>query len=172
MFEKSQETEEHAERLVKLSKMVGTAMSLTDDQLAELELLSTIHDIGKMGISASILSKRGPLNNEEWIEMKKHPEVGFRIAQASPELTPIACCILHHHERWDGKGYPQGLVGKKIPLLSRILSIVDSFDAMTNDRVYRSAMTKQEAIEEIARNSGTQFDPKIAQLFIHLMSSS
>jgi len=170
MFEKSQETEEHAERLVQLSKSIGFAMSLTDDQLNELELLSTLHDIGKMSIPADILSKTGKLSTEEWREMKKHPEVGFRIAQATSELVPIAKYILCHHERWDGKGYPQGLIGEKIPLLSRILSVVDSFDAMTNDRSYRSAMTKEAAIEEIGRGSGTQFDPDITQLFLNLIS--
>ena len=168
MFEKSQETEEHAERMVQLSKSIGLAMSLADDQLNELDLLSTLHDIGKMSIDAKILSKPGKLSDEEWVEMRKHPEVGFRIAQATSELVPIAKLILCHHERWDGKGYPQGLAGEQIPLLSRIVTIADSFDAMTNDRVYRSAMTKGEAIEEIRRNSGTQFDPDISQLFLNI----
>src|SRR5665648_47410 len=166
MFEKSQETEEHAERMAQLSKSIGLAMSLTDDQLNELELLATLHDIGKMGVDAKILSKPGKLSDEEWAEMRKHPEVGFRIAQATSELIPIANYILCHHERWDGKGYPQGLIGEQIPLLSRIVAIADSFDAMTNDRAYRSAMTKGEAIEEIRRNSGTQFDPEVTRVFI------
>lgn len=166
MFEKSQETEEHAERMVQLSKSIGLAMSLTDDQLNELELVSTLHDIGKMGIDVDILSKPGKLSDEEWVEMRRHPEVGFRIAQATSELIPIAKYILCHHERWDGKGYPQGLIGEKIPLLSRIVAIADSFDAMTNDRAYRSAMTKGEAIEEIRRNSGTQFDPEVTRVFV------
>ena len=166
MFEKSQETEEHTERLRQLSRSIGLAMSLTEDQLNELELLSTLHDIGKMGIDAKILSKPGKLSDEEWVEMRKHPEVGFRIAQATPEFVPIAKYILCHHERWDGKGYPQGLIGEQIPLLSRIVAIVDAFDAMTNDRAYRVAMTKGEAIEEIRRNSGTQFDPEVTRAFI------
>jgi len=166
MFEKSQETEEHAERMVELSRSIGLAMSLTEDQLNELELLSTLHDIGKMGMDAKILSKSGELTEEECSEMRKHPEVGFRIAQATSELRPIAEYILCHHERWDGTGYPQGIIGEQIPLLSRIVAIVDSFDAMTNDRAYRSAMTKGEAIEEIKRNSGTQFDPEIARVFV------
>ena len=170
MFEKSQETEEHAERLAQLSKSIGLVMSLTEDQLNDLELLSTLHDIGKMSISAEILSKPGKLGDKEWVEIRKHPEIGFRIAQATSELIPIAKYILCHHERWDGKGYPQGLIGEQIPLLSRIVAIVDSFDAMTNDRAYRSAMTKGEAIEEIRRNSGTQFDPDISQLFLNIIS--
>ena len=170
MHEKSQETEEHADRLIQLSKRVGLAMSLKDDQLNELELLCTLHDIGKVSISYDILSKHGKLSNEEWREIKKHPEVGFRIAQATSDLEPIAEYILCHHERWDGKGYPQGLIGEEIPLLSRIVAIVDSFDAMTSDRAYRSAMTKGEAMEKIRRNAGTQFDPDIAQLFLNIMS--
>ena len=170
MFEKSQETEEHADRMVQLSKLIGVAMSLTERQLNELELLSTLHDIGKMGVSAEILSKPGKLSDREWVEIRKHPEIGFRIAQATSELIPIAEYILYHHERWDGKGYPEGLIGDKIPLLSRIVAIVDAFDAMTNDRAYRSAMTKNEAIEEIRRNSGTQFDPDISKVFIQQVS--
>src|SRR5665648_828873 len=161
--------------MAQLSKSIGRAISLTEDQLNDLELLATLHDIGKMGVSAKILSKQDKLSDEEWVEMRKHPEVGFRIAQATSELIPIADYILCHHERWDGKGYPQGLIGEQIPLLSRIVAIVDAFDAMTNDRAYRSAMTKGEAIEEIRRNSGTQFDPDIANIFIEkilLCSSS
>jgi HD-GYP domain-containing protein (c-di-GMP phosphodiesterase class II) len=152
--------------MVQLSKSIGLAMYLTDDQLNELELLSTLHDIGKMSIDAEILLKPGKLSDEEWVEMRKHPEVGFRIAQATSELMPIAEYILCHHERWDGKGYPQGLIGEQIPFLSRIVAIVDAFDAMINDRAYRVAMTKGEAIEEIRRNSGTQFDPEVTRVFI------
>ena len=167
MFERSHETAEHAERLISLTKSIGLALLLDTNQLSELELFSTLHDIGKMGISDNILLKRGRLNDQEWVEMKKHSEMGFRIAQATSELIPIANYILCHHERWDGKGYPQGLVGENIPLLSRILSIADSYDAMTNDRPYRSAMTKELAIEEIIRNSGTQFDSDIVDVFVN-----
>jgi len=170
MFEKSQKTEERAERMVQLSKSIGLAMSITDDQLNELELLATLHDIGKVSIPTAILSKPGKLSDEEWVVIKKHPETGFRIAQATSDLAPIANYILCHHERWDGKGYPQGLIGKQIPLLSRIVAIVDSFDAMINDRAYQVAMTKEEAIEEIRRCSGTQLDPDISQLFLNLIS--
>lgn len=166
MFEKSQETETHTERLGQLAKKIGLALQLSVDQLYDLELLSTLHDIGKMSIPQSILSKCGELNDEEWVEMRKHPEIGYRIAQASSELIPIAAYILCHHERWDGTGYPQGLSREQIPLLSRILAVVDSYDAMTNDRVYRKALTKEEAIQEIRNNMGTQFDPDIARLFL------
>lgn len=166
MFEKSNETEEHAERLALLSKKLGKALGLDNDAINELELLATLHDIGKITISDSVLKKPDKLTEDDWVEMKKHPEVGYRISNASQELKHISEYILSHHERWDGKGYPQGLSGKNIPLLSRILAIVDSYDAMTEDRVYRKAMTKDEAIKEIINNAGTQFDPEIARIFV------
>lgn len=171
MFEKSQETEAHAERLRELSYMIGIKLNLTQVQLDELALLSTLHDIGKVGIDNQILSKPGKLTAEEWVEMKRHPEIGYRIAMASPELMSIAEGILCHHERWDGTGYPQGLKGNSIPLLSRIISIVDAFDAMTEERSYRKAISKEKALKEIKANAGTQFDPMIAELFIELMNS-
>ncbi len=98
--------------------------------------------------------------------MKRHPEIGYRIARASHKLARIADYILTHHERWDGAGYPKGLKGEDIPLLSRILAVADAYDAMTEDRVYRKAMSKEQAVEEIRRNAGTQFDPLIANIFI------
>lgn len=166
LFEKSNETEAHAERLAKLSKKLGMALGLGDKEITELELLSTLHDIGKINLNDSILSKPDKLTESEWYEVKKHPVVGYRIAQSSPELKSISEYILCHHERWDGKGYPQGLSEDHTPLLSRILTVVDSYDAMTQDRVYRKAMTKESAIAEIKNNAGTQFDPNIAQVFI------
>ncbi|MFZ7119524.1 MAG: HD domain-containing phosphohydrolase [Eubacteriaceae bacterium] len=167
MFEKSNETEEHSERLAELSKKLGKALGLNDEELTELELLSTLHDIGKISIDGCILKKTGKLTENDWSEIRKHPEIGYRITHASLELRHISEYILSHHERWDGKGYPQGLSGTNIPLLSRIIAIVDSFDAMTHDRTYRKAMTKESAIQEIIKNAGTQFDPEISQVFIN-----
>lgn len=166
MHEKSNETQEHAERLTYLSKELGKRMKLTQQELDELELVATLHDIGKVGVDDRILNKPGRLNDEEWVEMKKHSEIGYRIAMSSPDLVPIAEYILSLHERWDGNGYPQGIKGEKIPLLSRIVSVVDAYDAMTENRAYRKAMSDEAAILEIRRNSGTQFDPKIARQFI------
>lgn len=165
VFEKSHETEEHAERMIKLSKVLGKALSLTDEQLTELELLSTLHDIGKISIDDHILSKSGKLTDKEWSEMKKHSEVGYRIAQAAPEIKHIADYILCHHEHWDGSGYPQGLIGEAIPLLSRITAVLDAYDTMIHDRPYRKAMPKEAALAEIMKNAGTQFDPNIARIF-------
>ena len=164
--ESSNATEEHSERMVILSLELGKVLKLPDEKLLELDLFSRLHDIGKICIDESILTKPGKLTDEEWVKVKRHPEVGFRIAQASFELIRIADLILSHHERWDGKGYPQGLSGPDIPLLSRIIAIVDAYDAMTQDRPYRKAMSKAYAINEIIDNADKQFDPEIAKVFV------
>ncbi len=169
LYERSHETEEHASRMTQMSIKLGKAMNLSKDDLNDLSLLSSLHDIGKISIDNSILVKPDKLTEDEWMEMKKHPAIGYRIAMASSELRPIAEYILCHHERWDGKGYPQGLSGENIPLLSRVISIVDSYDAMTHDRTYKKALSKEDAIAEIANNSGSQFDPEIAALFLTLI---
>jgi len=169
LFERSNETEEHATRMIQLSNKLGIAMELSNAQLHDLSLLSSLHDIGKISIDNSILIKPGKLTDIEWIEMKKHPGIGYRIAMASTELRPIAEYILCHHEHWDGTGYPQGLKGKEIPLLSRVIAIVDAYDAMISDRPYRKAMTKEDTINEIIKHSGSQFDPEIAKLFLTII---
>ncbi|MDW7657854.1 MAG: diguanylate cyclase [Bacillota bacterium] len=169
MHEKSFETKEHGERMAQMARALGRSLGLSDSQLQDLELLANMHDIGKIIIDDRILNKPGKLSDEEWLEMKKHPEIGYRIAQASPDIKHIADSILFHHERWDGNGYPQGLSGEHIPVFSRILAIVDAFDAMTNDRAYRRAMTHSDALSEIKRNAGSQFDPVIAEEFIQLL---
>ena len=165
MREKSHETEEHEERIAKLARKVGVILGLSQIDLDHIELIASLHDIGKVGISERILNKPGSLNPDEWREMKKHPEIGERIAMATANLAPIANYILCHHERWDGNGYPQNLSGYDIPLLSRIIAIVDAYDAMTQDRVYQKAVTRKEALAEIMRNAGTQFDPQLARIF-------
>ena len=172
MFEKSHETEAHAERLVALSKAIGIELNLSQVELDKLELLAALHDIGKVGIRDYILTKPDKLTDSEWIEMKRHPEIGYRIAMTSPELVPIAEGILSHQEWWDGSGYPQGLSGENIPLLSRIIAVVDAYDAMTNDRPYRKAMDSATAIGIIRENAGRQFDPQIAQIFLKIISES
>lgn len=172
VYEKSQETEEHARRIVSLTRQIGEKIGVSQKELDELELLSMLHDIGKIGVSDRILNKPGKLDEEEWSIMKKHPEIGYRIAKSSFELEPIAEYILTHHERWDGKGYPNGIKGEEIPLLARILAIADAYDAMTEDRVYRAALPKTEALQEIEQNAGLQFDPDIARTFINIIKST
>jgi len=166
MHERSDYTKEHSDRMIKLSIDLGSALGLADEQLLELDLLSRLHDIGKICIDESILSKPGKLTEAEWAKVKEHPQVGYKIAQASTELVRISEYILSHHERWDGTGYPQGLSGTKIPFLSRIIAVIDAYDAMTQDRPYRKALPKEYAIKEIIDNTGKQFDPKIARVFV------
>ncbi len=166
LFAKSVETEEHAERIKEYCLEMGAKVKLTSKEMDELALLAVLHDIGKVGVREEILKKPGPLTEDEWAEMRKHPEIGCRIAQNTPELGPIAEYILYHHERWDGRGYPQGHKGEEIPLLCRILAVADTYDAMTSDRPYRKALSKEHAIAEIKKNKGTQFDPEIAEIFL------
>lgn len=166
VYEKSQETEEHARRLGDVSRRIGELLNLSSKSLSELELLAMLHDIGKVGIDERVLNKTSGLTENEWAIMKRHPEIGYRIAKSSSDLEPIADYILSHHERWDGKGYPRGLKGEEIPLLSRIIAIADAYDAMTQDRVYRKALIQEDALNEIQKNAGTQFDPDIAKSFI------
>ncbi len=171
LLKKSMETEEHAERLKIVCRKIGIKMKLSTSELNKLELLAILHDIGKVAIKKTILMKPGPLTKEEWIQMKKHPEIGYRFARAVPELSPVADYILSHHERWDGKGYPRRIREEDIPLLSRILAVADAFDAMTNDRSYRKAITMKEALTIIKKNAGTQFDPQVVNVFCQLYTA-
>ncbi len=163
---KSEETEEHAERLRHDCEKLGRMLGISNKELDEMALFAMLHDIGKVGINDAILQKPGALTEAEWLEMKKHPEIGFRIAQNNVDLAPISEYILSHHERWDGGGYPRGLKGEEIPILSRILAIVDAFDAMTNERIYSRPRSREEAAEEILRCAGKQFDPELARMFV------
>ncbi|NSW91332.1 MAG: diguanylate cyclase [Firmicutes bacterium] len=167
--ERTWETEAHADRMKDMALKLGRLLALSHEELDELTLLASLHDIGKIGIPDSILSKKGILTNEEREIMQKHCEIGYRIAAACPELSSIANAILCHHEHWDGNGYPQGLKGKEIPITSRIISVIDAYDAMTNDRVYHAAITKEKAIAEIVNFSGKQFDPKVVSVFLKMM---
>lgn len=128
-----------------------------------------MHDIGKIGITEELLLKPSKLTDEEFKEVKKHTEKGYRILQASGELSHIARCVLTHHERYDGGGYPLGLKGEEIPLMARIINLVDSYDAMTSNRGYNKVKSKKEAIEEIKKCRETQFDPIITDLFIDIL---
>ena len=166
LFDRCLETDRHTERLAACCLRIAEAMGLSEKDRTDLEILSMLHDIGKIAVRESIVFKPTALDEAEWLEMKRHTEVGYRIAQATPELFHIAEAILAHHERWDGGGYPQGTVGMNIPRLARILTVADSFDAMTNYRPFRDAMGFDEAADEIRKGAGHQFDPYIADIFL------
>ena len=167
---KSDETEEHSQRMIELSEKLGRSLGLSGTELNKLSLLASLHDIGKTSISEEILNKPGSLTEEEWELIREHPERGYRIATATEEFAIIAREILCHHERWDGKGYPNKLKGKEIPYLSRIISIVDAYDVMTNERPYSRAISKEKALEEIKAEAGKQFDPEIAAEFLEILT--
>ncbi len=171
LYEKSNETEEHSKRMEKYCHDIARKLQLSSKQMDEISLLVLLHDIGKVSVNPNILQKPGALTPAEWDEMKRHPEIGYRIAQATPELAVVADLILSHHERWDGQGYPRRLKGSEIPLSCRILAVADAYDAMTNDRVYRRAMSSADAIGELQENAGTQFEPHIVSVFIGLLQT-
>jgi diguanylate cyclase (GGDEF)-like protein/PAS domain S-box-containing protein/putative nucleotidyltransferase with HDIG domain len=169
LHEKHSETEEHTMRIKSLSLKLAKRLNLSQDKLDEIELLSLLHDIGKIGIPEQILMKPSMLTNEEWEIMKSHTEIGYRIAKSTPELSHIADEILSHHERYDGTGYPNGIKGEEISILARIINVIDSFDVMTHKRVYKAAMSTDSALKELRECSGSQFDPLIVDEFIRLL---
>ncbi len=166
---KSDETEKHSLRMEKLAQELGRKAEVNNEELNHLAILANIHDIGKITIPEKILNKPGRLNDEEWELLKTHPLKGAEIAASTEEFAPVAKHIFSHHEHYDGSGYPRGLKGKEIPLLARILSIVDAYDVMINKRPYKEAMSKEEAVEELKRCSGSQFDPKLIELFLEII---
>jgi len=156
----------HSAKVSQLSKKVGEALGLTEEDLKELELAGMYHDIGKISIPDAILNKPGRLTEEEFEVIKTHPEISYQILRAADEYSDLAIHALYHHERWDGKGYPSGKKGEDIPLFSRIISVVDAYEAMTAVRVYKDKVSEDDAVKEIIRCSGTQFDQRIAKIFV------
>jgi response regulator RpfG family c-di-GMP phosphodiesterase len=159
-------TRGHSQRVTMYSVAIGRAMKIGPQQLELLRQATVLHDLGKIGVREAILNKPGKLTEEEFREITKHPEVAIGILQPIPFFQPLLPAILHHHERFDGKGYPKGLSGIDIPLESRIMAIADTFDAMTSTRAYRQALTLEAANAEIIRCSGAQFDPDIVPVFL------
>ena len=164
------DTEQHVRRTQEMGAELGRRIELSDIQQSKLALLCLLHDIGKVGVPMEILNKPGKLTDEEWKIMRSHVEKGYEIAMSNTELRQIAEEIRHHHERWDGNGYPDGLSRESIPVLSRVIAVVDAFDAMINDRPYRKGMPIPKAIEELKSCAGSQFDPYIVSEFIRLVS--
>jgi HD-GYP domain-containing protein (c-di-GMP phosphodiesterase class II) len=142
---------------------------MNTDDVNQMRISGLMHDIGKIGVSEEILNKTGRLSRTEWEEIKKHSEIGYRILGSVDEFKKIADYILEHHERWDGAGYPKGLKGEEISIEARIIAIVDAFDAMTGTRTYRDSLTESDAIEEIKKHAGLQFDPELAGTFVEMI---
>ncbi|MBI2914064.1 MAG: HD-GYP domain-containing protein [Chloroflexi bacterium] len=159
-------THGHALRVSELSSVVAWQMGLRKEEVRQIEKAAILHDIGKIGVADAVLSKPGALTEAEWAEMKRHPELGYQILEGIDFLKDVAEIVRAHHERFDGGGYPRGLRGEDIPLGARIFAVVDAYDAMTSHRPYRKAIPHNKAVQEIARNAGTQFDPEVVNAFL------
>jgi len=166
LYEKSKREEIHSKRVSSLCEKLGIAMGLESTEIHELKMGGLMHDIGKIIIPDEILNKPSKLTEEEWVIVKKHPETGYKILGSINEFASLASSVLEHHERWDGKGYPQKLKRNEISLNARIITVADAYDSMTNSRPYNVKRSNEEAIVELQKNSGTQFDPKIVEIFI------
>jgi HD-GYP domain-containing protein (c-di-GMP phosphodiesterase class II) len=156
----------HSTRLAEWALRVGQELGLEEVELQNLEVAALLHDIGKVGIPDSILRKPGRLDPEEYALMKKHPEYGWAVLRMLPGFERAALDILHHHESFDGTGYPAGLKGMEIPVVSRIVSVIDAFDAMVSSRPYRKGLPYDEAVRRLNAASGTQFDPLVVKSFL------
>lgn len=158
----------HSRRVAHLTQELAACVGLDEHTVSRCHIAGLVHDVGKIGVPEAVLLKPGKLTADEYEWIRKHPEMGYRILKDIPQLSDVLPGVLYHHERWDGKGYPQGLRGPEIPLLARLIGLADSFDAMSSNRTYRSAMTRQQVLEEIRRCAGAQFDPDLAGAFVGL----
>src|SRR4051794_28263895 len=166
LSERDRGTGEHAEQVVALAGAVARRLNLDAEEVERIAAAALLHDVGKVAVPDSILSKPGPLNDEEWAVMRNHSVVGERILRAVPGLGPVARMVRHGHERFDGNGYPDGLRGEEIPLGSRIVLVCDAYDAMTSPRPYRDALSREQAVAELAAHAGTQFDPRVVDALV------
>jgi HD-GYP domain-containing protein (c-di-GMP phosphodiesterase class II) len=152
-----------------LARAIAAEMKLLPEEIEAIYMGARIHDVGKIGIKGQILLKEGPLSEADWQEMKTHPEVGAQLVSKFPDYTSAARLVLAHHERFDGRGYPNRLKGKDIPLGARIISVSDCFDALTSRRPYRGPLEVERAVAEIRRNSGKQFDPDCVEAMLRVL---
>ncbi len=159
----------HTERVSQYCELIAKAMGLSEKEVYDVKTAGILHDVGKIMVPAELLKKQGKLTDEEFEVIKRHPETGYQILRSVDEYSALAKSVLHHHERWDGKGYPEGLEEEKIPLISRIIFVADAYEAMTAERPYQKAKSKEEAIKELEQCAGTQFDPYIVKVFVSIM---
>lgn len=162
-------TRGHCERVAELSRRLAVAAGCKADLVEEATVCGLLHDVGKIGVPDHVLLKTDRLSDDEFEAIKKHSEIGERILGCMPELDRIRAGVRSHHERWDGRGYPDGLAEHEIPFLGRIVGIVDAYDAMRSNRVYRKSLSREDALNEIASGAGTQFDPDLAVCFLSLL---
>ena len=166
LYERNEIEQHHCERVSELCKKIAIAIGLSSVEVNELGIAGLFHDIGKIGIDEKILKKSGKLSEKERIEVKRHPEIGYQILRSVNEFAKIADYILAHHESLDGKGYPRGLIGNEILLQSKILFIAETYDVMTNERVYKDAFSEDVAVNELINNAGIKFDADISKVFV------
>jgi diguanylate cyclase (GGDEF)-like protein len=164
--ERDRYTSEHSESVVVMTERVAQALALDEEEIGRIRLAALLHDIGKVGIPDEILHKPGPLDEREWEIMRTHPAIGERILRAIPGMGQVARIVRHEHERWDGAGYPDGLAGEQVPIGSRVILACDAYHAMTSDRPYRSAMPHADAVGELTRNAGSQFDARVVEALV------
>lgn len=165
-------TDAHAQRMVELAESTAHRLNLPEEEMHLIRLGALLHDVGKIGIPDAILHKPGPLSDEEWVVMRRHPEIGRQILEQTGGIFEhLAHIVVAHHERWDGRGYPNGLLGEAIPMCSRILSVVDAYDAMISRRVYREPLAPDAARTELRRCAGSQFDPHVVEAFLAVLNA-
>ena len=165
---KDRYTRGHSERVAMLTRRLARASGLDDAAIQRFHIAGLVHDIGKIGVPEAVLRKAGRLTDEEFAAIRAHPQIGHTILSGIPRLDDILPGVLHHHERWDGRGYPHRLAGESIPLVARMIALADAFDAMSSTRTYRPAMPRASVLAEISRGAGAQFDPLLAQRFLTL----
>jgi diguanylate cyclase (GGDEF)-like protein/PAS domain S-box-containing protein/putative nucleotidyltransferase with HDIG domain len=171
LFEKNEREMHHSKRVSEICELIAREMKFSNASINQIRIAGLMHDIGKIGIDEAILNKPQELTKSEWSEIERHSETGYRILSAANEFFKIAGFVLEHHEKWNGEGYPKKLKGKEISIEARIIAVADAYDAMTSDRTYRKDLSKEEAVEEIKRCSGTQFDPEIAKIFTNVIGN-